>query len=979
MPDRTSTPVHAALRPRPRFPPRPDRALQKVEYRSALARIHHTLLPLFVYAHAPLTVFLDYNTIFVLTQIASAPETGGDGGDVVSASGTVWWFALALYGLADLGWLVGVVILYEGVFHFARRWSVGQPLILPIYTSPAAFNLSAFRSFSLYSFLYRVRFSASFSDFCVETLWFYSQNWPTIITLVPRAVICTAILIIYHADNNSFSTPAKNRDSAYFDSTTQLLTTYAFVILLINAVWAAWRISLFVGSVSLYWMTNGFGALFHKESLDHRRAGAESALSLRPHTAAMTLRSRSRQSEPTLVAPDSSALNAKDDPQFSPLPPPLCMAGDRSSQTGTPILRSSHEVLGGGGGGAQFGDDYMSLLQWPLYGWRARAEERIWRLLDEYQLSGADIETLDHSDLGVGLRGSGSDHQPLTRIEHSLHRSGKMGATGGRGKDAEWQLEQGNQAFSARNSRSGPGGGGTRRVDSGDSAAFILGGMVGAGELSSTLPRGLSSPTRPFFRPNTAGGREMSERPTSPTSSLAAAHQQGIRSRPASASALGPVLLGGAVGVEAAEFGSSGAKVADKQSPSMAQYGSGSGTFGRSRHTSLTFASDVPPLPEQAEAGSSRDRDAILAAADSSPGPALSSPPIGALVAGGPATAAPFDSPPLLQRPSPALEPMFHDRSAEGLARHVSMAGSTHGLSGGETSASVSGLSASFPPSASASVSASVSALGVAHPSNSSTTTGRLLHPRSTGQLRLNVVTQQRAAALLRAQGPDLRPSSPSTSSSGSHSTIMSEDSEERRLWASFPEQSRKHPPGLIALEMEQRQIEAAEAAVKAAAAAEISRQRLAAERAKSGLLDGDRTPRNGASIDGLPNAAGVGIGGSSRDRERELGLGAGVAGAFDSSLSGGIPISGGSQGAMGPLESLLSISPPDRGLIPIKEESLTSGSIHTASRSHSLSLSHSHSLSRGSVGAQSNAPALDEAEEEEPTRQGHHDIARGR
>ncbi|KAK0524249.1 hypothetical protein OC842_005891, partial [Tilletia horrida] len=113
----------AALRPRPRFPLQPGRALAKARLHSLPARIHYTLFPLLVYAHVPATVFLDYNAIFVLAQIASKPETSPDGVGAVSGSAAVWWFALAVYALSDLIWLIGVTFVYEGLMQFGSKWS----------------------------------------------------------------------------------------------------------------------------------------------------------------------------------------------------------------------------------------------------------------------------------------------------------------------------------------------------------------------------------------------------------------------------------------------------------------------------------------------------------------------------------------------------------------------------------------------------------------------------------------------------------------------------------------------------------------------------------------------------------------------------------------------------------------------------------------------------------------------------------------
>lgn len=70
----------------------------------------------------------------------------------------------------------------------------------------------------------------------------------------------------------------------------------------------------------------------------------------------------------------------------------------------------------------------------------------------------------------------------------------------------------------------------------------------------------------------------------------------------------------------------------------------------------------------------------------------------------------------------------------------------------------------------------------------------------------------------------DLHIEGASQRSVSSAASVSTEDSEERRLWSQFPEQSRRHPPGLIALELEQRR---------------LAEQRAASER-RRGSRDGD-------------------------------------------------------------------------------------------------------------------------------------------
>ncbi len=166
----------------PKFPPAPYSQYRSLRLPSRAARFHHTILPLLTYAHIPATLFLDYNVIFALVQIALYPDN-------LQQSGTraAWWISLGIYAACVVIWLVGVVFLYERVWSYARRWTVPQPLVMPIYLSSPAFTRTAMKDYSLYSLLYRAHASASRRDSLIESFWYYSQNWPTVLTLIPRA------------------------------------------------------------------------------------------------------------------------------------------------------------------------------------------------------------------------------------------------------------------------------------------------------------------------------------------------------------------------------------------------------------------------------------------------------------------------------------------------------------------------------------------------------------------------------------------------------------------------------------------------------------------------------------------------------------------------------------------------------------------------------------------------------------------------
>lgn len=153
---------------RARIPLRPSTTLSPIKCTSWLARIDHTTMVIRTYAHVAATFFFDYHTLYAMAQVAADPDAG--------TSRASWWVAFGIYAASFGVWLIGITILYEIVFQYYRRWINSRPFALPIYLSSPSFRLTAIRSFSLYSLLYRTRYSATPRDFIIETFWFYSQS-----------------------------------------------------------------------------------------------------------------------------------------------------------------------------------------------------------------------------------------------------------------------------------------------------------------------------------------------------------------------------------------------------------------------------------------------------------------------------------------------------------------------------------------------------------------------------------------------------------------------------------------------------------------------------------------------------------------------------------------------------------------------------------------------------------------------------------
>ena len=133
--------------------------------------------------------------------------------------------------------------------------------MFPLYMSSPAFNLVSMKSYTNFCFMYHIRASAFFGehanlrDGLAETANFYSQNWPTVILLLPRAALSLALLLSYwspQADELALADMGvRPRDGTFFRSSDQTLTNYARGVLIANAAWTAWRLLVLFTSWSV--------------------------------------------------------------------------------------------------------------------------------------------------------------------------------------------------------------------------------------------------------------------------------------------------------------------------------------------------------------------------------------------------------------------------------------------------------------------------------------------------------------------------------------------------------------------------------------------------------------------------------------------------------------------------------------------------------------------------------------------------------
>ncbi|KZT01995.1 uncharacterized protein LAESUDRAFT_662753 [Laetiporus sulphureus 93-53] len=250
--------------PRPRFRT-PGFRPELLRNPSWKVRLLFYIFPVIVFGHIALQTFFDINAVYMLIMVAKYPNPAAPG---VAGSGKNWALAAAGYIACWFTWIFVVVILYELIFSFYRRWRVKRPLMLPIYMSTPAYNLVSMTSYTNFCFMYHIRASAfsgehgATHDGLAETAYYYSQNWPTIALLLPRAALSLALLL-------GFWTPSPGaialnnagisvREGSFFraDGT---LTDYARGVLIANAVWTAWRILILLLSFIGLWIASGQG------------------------------------------------------------------------------------------------------------------------------------------------------------------------------------------------------------------------------------------------------------------------------------------------------------------------------------------------------------------------------------------------------------------------------------------------------------------------------------------------------------------------------------------------------------------------------------------------------------------------------------------------------------------------------------------------------------------------------------------------
>jgi hypothetical protein len=182
------------------------------------------LYPFCIFAHVPCQLFLDYNLLYLLVQLGYHPSLPSLSISNLSSralvavpdikASTGWWVAVGVYAACTAAWFFGVFCWKEVSKVMKQNGGAGKPFeIEKVYTGAvcvsfpplfpflpssetltfatrSSYNLACVRSFSIFSFLWRVRlapFSSKsplalgvegtrFSDGVKETFSWYRQS-----------------------------------------------------------------------------------------------------------------------------------------------------------------------------------------------------------------------------------------------------------------------------------------------------------------------------------------------------------------------------------------------------------------------------------------------------------------------------------------------------------------------------------------------------------------------------------------------------------------------------------------------------------------------------------------------------------------------------------------------------------------------------------------------------------------------------------
>ncbi|CAE6356368.1 unnamed protein product [Rhizoctonia solani] len=108
-------------------------------------------LPIQLFAPIMVQLFLDFCSVYVVVQAAAEPTYGR------ISNRQNWSLAAAAYCACVAVWILGIVIMYELVYSFWRRWRVKRPAITPLYLSTPGRHYASLASYDVFCFFRSVQ------------------------------------------------------------------------------------------------------------------------------------------------------------------------------------------------------------------------------------------------------------------------------------------------------------------------------------------------------------------------------------------------------------------------------------------------------------------------------------------------------------------------------------------------------------------------------------------------------------------------------------------------------------------------------------------------------------------------------------------------------------------------------------------------------------------------------------------------------
>ena len=584
-----------------------------------------------------------------------------------------------------------------------------------------------------------------------------SPDWPTVLTLLPRGIILAVFLVLYNPVSGSRQAPTTARDSVYFTQSTGLLTNFSFIILVINAAWIAWRTAVLLCAYLGLWITLGSHALYERERTYYEWQNNDSGVTAYPSSSQAAL----KHGEPLMGSAQEIGRQTKmgQDHRYSSV---YGQESPRDEQDDL-LYHTRPSVTSHRKRPVRSTRASTPTVHLPRWAWRGRAEERIIALL--LQGVTAEVPEWPHSP---GRTGAAEEQGG-----QGIPRMG--GQTGG----VEMEEIQGEDGAGFATNQAGPSVSAALATTPAPllNGVNSVSGSSGSASYESTKAAAPIGVTAATAAPVLALTRSPESSNVASTSSILVRGGEG-RDRLSSSSEFSELNAG--TTIQNHSRTGSGLTMSAASSKATAGQGTTGGGEERPTYPFPTASGDLTPRNEE-RLSAERARKRKSSGSTTS------------------------------MRPSPSVVPTALPSSdVAGPAKrgraNSSLSSLAESLRFGRSNKSVDNVESSLPD---VQEDAAANAAATKADALDDTWWTMVFRRRAKAVEAQNSAAQQQGAAAASQGDGEKGDDGAEAASQLTHETASTEDSEERRLWSQFPEQSRRYPPGLIALDFEQKRLAA--------------------------------------------------------------------------------------------------------------------------------------------------------------------------